>query len=528
MRSASLQTPRASLTKKALGAGAQRAVWLAATARGAERFVVGGAVLAVGLGPTATRVVAAAAVTAVMMGLRSLAAVHSDLRVRRDIYLAVADSLAEADAMQAVPLPGGDAEGALSEAVYAGTRVLGSVVPFLIGDVVAGAVFGVVTMCLLDWRIAVLAAAVLVSVSLGSVLASRTVVRAQSRHVDALLSVHEGLAELLERREEIAATGAAREVRSDLESRLTEWQRRALAARLTASVGARVPAAMGALLLAAAVATSPPLLALVKSTDAVSLLALVVLAPIVLEVARGALELRRAGPDLTVLERLLALPPLEIGGGEAVSAPPTEIVARGVSFAYGTGAVIEDVSCEWRRGSVLVFAGPNGAGKSTMLRLLLGLARPKGGSLSVDGTDMFDIDLVALRRHVAYVPQRPALSKRRSVRDVLSKVDGGDAGSIAALVQLGFAEDTPASFLDRPMATLSAGQAQRVALARAFASPLPLLVLDEPDANLDERSVECLAARLRELRGERAIAVAAHHPKLLACADHHVVLGAAR
>jgi ABC-type transport system involved in cytochrome bd biosynthesis fused ATPase/permease subunit len=96
---------------------------------------------------------------------------------------------------------------------------------------------------------------------------------------------------------------------------------------------------------------------------------------------------------------------------------------------------------------------------------------------------------------------------------------------MAALVRLGFGKDTPTSFLDRTMATLSAGQAQRVALARAFASKRPLLLLDEPDANLDERSVECLALRLRELRGERSIAVAAHHPKLLACADDLVVLG---
>jgi ABC-type protease/lipase transport system fused ATPase/permease subunit len=50
-------------------------------------------------------------------------------------------------------------------------------------------------------------------------------------------------------------------------------------------------------------------------------------------------------------------------------------------------------------------------------------------------------------------------------------------------------------------------------------------LLDEPDANLDERSVICLAARLRELRGERSIALAAHHPTLLACADELVVLG---
>lgn len=140
------------------------------------------------------------------------------------------------------------------------------------------------------------------------------------------------------------------------------------------------------------------------------------------------------------------------------------------------------VSCEIRAGGITALVGPNGAGKSTLLKLCLGFERPTSGRLLVRGFDP-QRDRAAAVRSVGYVPQTPTLYRELSVEDHLQLAtslrpdfDGGYAR--ARLGDLAIP-------LESPTGQLSGGQAAQVWLAIALGSRAPLLLLDEPLANLD-------------------------------------------
>jgi ABC-type bacteriocin/lantibiotic exporter with double-glycine peptidase domain len=484
------------------------------------------ALFLVGASPTLQRAALAAGVSLVAMIGRVTFALRAELRVRKDLYLAVAERVERADVMHPLALPGGEAEGALVDAVYGGTRVFAGALPSLCGDAFVGAVSAVIAAAVLPSWLAWLALFAFALVVLMAAILSRGAVRAQALHVDNLLSVHEAFTEVLERRHELAAMGEGKLACAELSRRLVEGEHRAGVARAMASLGSRAPAVIVVALFVLLWALIPLLLERAQAIAGSSRLLLMVLGPVAADVSRGALELRRAKPELAVLQRLLALPQQERGGSRPLDGPPKNVTMRDVTFGYQPeAAVLQGVSLDWANGSILALAGANGGGKSTVLKLLLGFARPPSGKILIDGTDMFDFDLGTFREHVAYVSQRPALPKRSTVRVLLAAVEGGDAGALLALENVGFPPGTPLSILDTTVAMLSAGQAQRVALARAFASSRRLLVLDEPDANLDERSVACLARCLRAMRHDRSIVLAAHHPTLLGAADRVVVLG---
>jgi iron complex transport system ATP-binding protein len=145
-----------------------------------------------------------------------------------------------------------------------------------------------------------------------------------------------------------------------------------------------------------------------------------------------------------------------------------------------------------RFGECWAIAGPNGAGKSTLLKLMVGLLRPHGGSVQLRGTDVSAMSGRLRARQVAYVPQQPPSDLDLCVRDVvlmgrfphrsMGLFDSVEDHRIAdrALDASGTLE-----FADRPIATLSGGEAQRVHVSAALAQEPKLLLLDEPTASLD-------------------------------------------
>jgi thiol reductant ABC exporter CydD subunit len=182
-------------------------------------------------------------------------------------------------------------------------------------------------------------------------------------------------------------------------------------------------------------------------------------------------------------------------------------------------------------GEVVAIAGPSGCGKSTLLAAVLGMVDADGGAIRVGGTDLATLDPDAWRRQIAWVPQHPHLfagtiadnirlgHRGASVTRVGRAV--ADAGLSDLVRRLPRGLDT---VLGERGAGLSAGERQRVALARAFLRDAPLLLLDEPTANLDgETETEVLQAVQRLSAGRTAVLVA-HRPALLAMADRVVDL----
>ena len=185
-------------------------------------------------------------------------------------------------------------------------------------------------------------------------------------------------------------------------------------------------------------------------------------------------------------------------------------------------------------GEILALAGPSGCGKSTLLNVLLGLTPITTGSVRIGDAQLTELDPDDWRSKIAWVPQRPHLFARSVADNVrLGRPDASDDEVSTAIADAGLdevVERLPAGIrtvLGNDGYGLSAGERQRVALARAFLRDAPLLLLDEPTANLDGRTEEGVLLAVRRLMAGRTVIMVAHRPSLLALADRVVTLESA-
>jgi thiol reductant ABC exporter CydD subunit len=182
-------------------------------------------------------------------------------------------------------------------------------------------------------------------------------------------------------------------------------------------------------------------------------------------------------------------------------------------------------------GEVVAVCGPSGCGKSTLLSVLLCLTTASAGSVHIGEMDLAELDPELWRAQVSWVPQRPHLFARTIAENVrLSRPDASDRDVRAAIARVGLSqvvERLPqglATVLGTGGAGLSTGERQRVALARAFLRDAPVLLLDEPTANLDGQTEEAVLAAVRTLMVGRTVIIAAHRPSLLSLADRVISL----
>lgn len=204
------------------------------------------------------------------------------------------------------------------------------------------------------------------------------------------------------------------------------------------------------------------------------------------------------------------------------------------------GAAPAGLSAVLRPGSVSVLTGPNGSGKSTALQAILSLIEPDRGSVTVDGTDVRELDRDRWWAQVAWLPQRPVLvpGTLRENLELLGARTPDDVTGMAtrvvddleaACVATGFdavLDELPDRW-DTVLGTggvgLSLGQRQRLALTRVLAAPRPVLLLDEPTAHLDPDSEAAVLAALQQRAGTGAtVVVIGHRPSVVAAADHIV------
>ncbi|WP_329246640.1 thiol reductant ABC exporter subunit CydD [Actinoallomurus sp. NBC_01490] len=200
---------------------------------------------------------------------------------------------------------------------------------------------------------------------------------------------------------------------------------------------------------------------------------------------------------------------------------------RGVTVGYAPA--LANLSLTVHPGETVALTGPSGAGKSTLLAVLLGFVRPDTGRVLIDGADVAALDPDAWRARIAWVPQRPYLFAGTVADNIrLGRPDATDEDvrrAASAANALEFVEALPDGFATRlgdGGVGLSAGQRQRVALARAFLRDAPLLLLDEPTANLDAESEAAVVEAIRRAAAGRTAVVVAHRPALAALADRTV------
>jgi PrtD family type I secretion system ABC transporter len=194
--------------------------------------------------------------------------------------------------------------------------------------------------------------------------------------------------------------------------------------------------------------------------------------------------------------------------------------------------IVQDVTFAVQAGTGLGVIGPSGSGKSSLVRALVGVWQPLRGKVRLDGAalDQWSSDL--LGRHIGYLPQDVELFAG-SVAQNICRFDpeAGSEGIIAAAKEAGVHEmiikmrDGYDTQIGEQGTALSAGQAQRVALARALYGDPFLIVLDEPNSNLDTEGDEALTRAVRAARERGAIVVVvAHRPIGIEAVDQLLVL----
>lgn len=216
-----------------------------------------------------------------------------------------------------------------------------------------------------------------------------------------------------------------------------------------------------------------------------------------------------------------------------------EVRFVGLSFAYpGTEEkVLKELDLTIRSGERVALVGRNGAGKSTLARLLLGLYRPTGGSIQIDGLDLREIEPSEWRKSVAAVFQdyfRFELTAKHNIGfgdlvrlDDLSAIKSAavksDAARIVESMPNGYDTMLGRSF-DEDGQDISAGEWQRLASARAYFREASILVLDEPTAALDAKAEVEVYKRFRDMSEGRSVLLISHRLGSARLADRIVFL----
>lgn len=188
------------------------------------------------------------------------------------------------------------------------------------------------------------------------------------------------------------------------------------------------------------------------------------------------------------------------------------IEARDLTKIYGPQRAVDNLNFEIKRGEVVGFLGPNGAGKSTTMKILTCFISPTSGTAKVGGYDVFN-DPLAVRSVLGYLPQRAALYPEMGVveylefaADLRAIPKSEQRERIKKVVGICGLEEA----LRKEIGQLSFGYRQRVGLAQALIHDPPILILDEPTADLDPNESAEVIKYIKEIGKTRTVMLSTH------------------
>ena len=258
-----------------------------------------------------------------------------------------------------------------------------------------------------------------------------------------------------------------------------------------------------------------------------SILSARALAPVDLAIAnwRGFVGARQAWKRLT---DLLALMPAQ--ATPMPLQPPSRSLVVEAASAVPPGkdkVIVQDVSLALQAGNALGVIGPSGSGKSSLARLMVGVWTPARGRIRLDGAALDQWSSEELGKHIGYLPQDVELLAGSVAQNIGRFAETMDAKAVIAAATAAGVHDLIVSLpegyetqVGEGGTSLSAGQAQRIALARALYGDPFLVVLDEPNSNLDAEGDEALGKAIMGVRARGGIVVVvAHRPSAIAAVD---------
>lgn len=210
-----------------------------------------------------------------------------------------------------------------------------------------------------------------------------------------------------------------------------------------------------------------------------------------------------------------------------------EIEFSDVRFSYPNQKqeALKGISFKISPGEHVVILGRVGSGKSTLQKLMLGLYTPTGGSVSIDGVDLRQLDPADLRRNIGYVSQESLLFYGSLRDNIALGAPYADDSAIVAAAEVGglteFVNRHPEGFdllIGERGESLSGGQRQGVAIARAVLLRPPILLFDEPTSSMDFSSEEQLKVRMRKFAANKTLVIITHRISMMDLAQRLIVI----
>lgn len=201
---------------------------------------------------------------------------------------------------------------------------------------------------------------------------------------------------------------------------------------------------------------------------------------------------------------------------------------RNISFEVEGKKILKDISLTIEDGGFFAITGPNGGGKSTLAKIIMGIEKPTGGKILLDGEDITDYSVTErAKRGIGFAFQQPVRFKGITVKDFISLAAGRKITKQEAcdyLAQVGLCTK---EYIDREVDTsLSGGEIKRIEIASLIARDAKIAVFDEPEAGIDIWSFHNLIQVFEKMHVRRAgaLVIISHQERLLSIADKIIVI----